>query len=228
MKKITKMNEAAWVLGIVFCSLGVALCTKANFGLSMIAAMPYIIHIKMISFFPWYSQGTSEYIWQGILLVIMCLSVRKFKVKYLLSFAAAVIFGFAVDMWLGILGGNGAYERMAVRVIAFIIGESVTALAVAFYFRTDMPLQMYELFVVEIADTYKLDRNKVKFCNDAAMLVLSVAAALLLNKSFAGLGAGTVIITLVNAYLIKKFGELLDKIFVFDARFDKFIKAVSL
>lgn len=228
MKKITKMNEAAWVLGIIFCSLGVALCTKANFGLSMIAAMPYIIHIKMISFFSWYSQGTSEYIWQGILLVIMCLSVRKFKIKYLLSFAAAVIFGFAVDMWLGILGGNGAYESMAVRVIAFIIGESVTALAVAFYFRTDMPLQMYELFVVEIADTYKLDRNKVKFCNDAAMLILSVAAALLLNKSFAGLGVGTVIITLVNAYLIKKFGELLDKIFVFDARFDKFIKAVSL
>ena len=216
MKKITKMNEAAWILGIIFCSLGVVLCTKAGFGLSMIAAVPYIIHVKMINFFPWYSQGTSEYIWQGILLLMMCLAIKKFKWKYLLSFAAAVIFGFAVDFWLKVIGGGAVYATIPARIAAFIAGEVFTALAIAFYFRTDMPLEMYELVVVEIADTYKLDKNKVKFVNDAAMLILSVILALTLNKSFKGLGIGTVIITLVNAYLIKILGNMLDRVFVFD------------
>ena len=47
MKKISRMNEIAWVIGIAGCALGVCLCTKANFGLSMIAAPPYIFHIAL-------------------------------------------------------------------------------------------------------------------------------------------------------------------------------------
>ncbi len=227
MKKIGKINELAWVLGIIFCSLGVCLCTKANFGLSMIAAPPYIIHLKMVQLFPWYSQGTSEYIWQGILLVIMCLIIRRFKFRYLLSFAAAVIFGIAVDAWLRIFGGNAAYENMAVRIIAFLLGESVTALAIAFYFRTDMPLQMYELIVVEIAAKFGLDKNKAKLGNDIIMLALSVILALGLNHSFKGIGVGTIVITAVNAKLIAIFGNVLDRFFTFEPRFEKFTKAIN-
>lgn len=221
MKKITKMNEAAWVIGVILCSLGVALCTKANFGLSMIAAAPYIIHLKLSEFFSGYTQGASEYVWQGLLLAMMCIAVKKFKARYLLSFGAAVVFGTMVDLWLGALGGGGAYESFAVRIAAFAVGELLTALAVAFYFRTDIPLQIYELAVVEIAKAYGFDKNRVKLANDAAMLGISVILAVFLNKSPKGLGAGTVIITLVNAPLIKLFGSVLDKFFVFDRRFLK-------
>lgn len=221
------MSEVSWLLGIIFCSLGVALCTKASFGLSMIAAAPYIIHIKMINFFPWYTQGTSEYIWQGILLVVMCIAVRRFKWRYLLSFAAAVIFGSAVDMWLRILGGNGAYVSLAARIAAFVLGELFTALAVAFYFRTYMPLQMYELVVVEIADKYGFDKDKTKLANDIVMLAVSVVFALSLNRSLEGLGIGTVVITLVNAALIRFFGNLIDRLFVFTPRFEKLQKIIT-
>lgn len=228
MKKITKMNETAWVLGIVFCSLGVALCTKASFGLSMIAAAPYVIHLKLINCFPWYSQGTSEYIWQGILLVIICLSVGKFKRKYLFSFASAVIFGLTVDMWLWVLGGNGVYGTMQVRIAAFVCGEALTALAISLYFRTYMPLQMYELLVVELAEKFGIDKNKMKLYNDAAMLFVSIVLALVLNKSFNGLGAGTVIITLVNAPLIGFFGRIEDRLFDFSPRFERLEKVLKI
>lgn len=217
------MNEAAWIFGIILCSLGVALCTKANFGLSMIAAPAYIIHIKLAEFLPWYSQGTSEYIFQGFLLIIMCVIIRNFKPKYLLSFAAAVVFGLAVDVWLAILGGNGMYMGIAERIIAFVAGETFTAMAIAFYFRTDMPLQMYELVVVEIARKFEFDKNKVKLGNDIIMFVLSVILAIVLNRSLKGIGIGTVIITLINAKLIEFFGNVFDKIFTFEARFPKLI-----
>lgn len=223
MKKLQKMNEAAWLLGVLLCALGVALATKANFGLSMIAAPPYIIHIFMENFFPWYSQGTSEYIWQGVLLLAMCIIVRRFRVKYLLTFVCAVIFGLAVDGFLWLLGGSAAYATLAARIAAFCISEVITAVAIACYFRTDLPLPVYELVVSEIAKCYSLNMNKVKQANDLIMLALSLILAFVLNRSFAGIGIGTIIITLVNASLIALAGKILDTYCDFSPRFPRVI-----
>ncbi len=220
-KKIGKMNEAAWVLGIVICTLGVCLCTKADFGMSMIAAPPYIFHLWLRDSFAWFTQGTAEYVWQGIILVIMCVAVRCFKPKYLLSFGTAVISGLSLDMWFLIFGGNGAYESMTARIIAFVFGELLTAVAIAFIFRTTLPVQIYELTVCEIADRYGLNKDKVKQVNDIVMLVLSVSLSLILMGGWHGVGIGTIVITLVNAPIIAVFGKLLDKLFVFDSRFPK-------
>ena len=77
-KKIGKMNELAWVIGIVVCSLGVCLCKKSDFGLSMIAAPPFILHVALKDIFPWFTHGTAEYVWQGFLLILMCAAVQRF------------------------------------------------------------------------------------------------------------------------------------------------------
>lgn len=212
----------------MFCALGVALCTKANFGLSMIAAPAYIIHIFMENFFEWYSQGTSEYIWQGILLIVMCIIVRRFKPKYLLTFGCAMIFGFAVDGFLWLLGGSGTYESMAVRIIAFIIGETITAVAIACNFRTSLPLPVYELVVTEIAKRYNIEVGKVKQINDIVMFAVSIILAFALNQSIQGIGIGTIVITIVNAPLIAGFGKLLDKCCDFSPRFPKFVDKIKV
>ncbi len=227
MRKIGKMNEMAWLAGVLLCSLGVSLCTKAGFGLSMIAAPAYIIHYKMVNYFLWYSQGTSEYVFQGIMLVIMCIAIKKFKLRYLLSFATALVSGFAIDGWLYLLSGNGVYEAMPMRIAAFALGELLTGLAVAFYFRTDMPLQIYELFVKEIAEKFGFPTTKVKLINDICMLAFSVCLTIVLNHSLVGIGIGTVIITVVNAPLISMFGRLLDKVFVFSPAFPKFMRGLG-
>lgn len=219
MKKISKMNEIGWILGILLCTLGVALCTKASFGLSMIAAPIYIIHIKLIQFFPWYTQGTSEYIFQVGIILLTVIICRRFRLKYALSFITAILSGFALDFWFFLLGGNGMYQALNLRIIAFIAGECTIALSIAFFFRTKMPVQGYELLVSEIADKYRLNIDKVKLVNDIVYLSASVILALLLNHSFRGIGIGTIIITFVNAPLIAAFGKVLDKIFIFDSFF---------
>ncbi len=228
MKKISKMNEAAWVLGIVLCTLGICLCTKANFGLSMIAAPPYILHLRMVEIFPWWSQGTSEYIWQGFLLLVLWVLMRRVKIKFVLCFVTAVLFGFALDGWFVIFGGNGAYESIAARIISFVLGECITALAIAFYFKTDMPLQIYELLVTQLAPKYGCTTEKMKQINDIVMFVLSIVLALALTGGFHGVGIGTVVITAVNAPLIRLFSALLDRLFSFEARFEKFLSTVKL
>ena len=221
------MNEAAWLFGMIFCALGVALCTKANFGLSMIAAPPYIIHRFVINFLPWYSQGTSEYVWQTALLVIMCIIVKRFKPKYLLTFACAVIFGLALDGALFLLGSGTPYESIIVRIIAFIIGEAITAVAIALYFRTSLPLCVYELVVSEISKRYNIEIGKVKQANDIIMFAISVILALI-NRSLSGIGIGTVLITLINAPLIAFAGKCLDKFCDFSPRFPKLIEFAKI
>lgn len=228
MKKISKMNEAAWILGIVLCTLGICLCTKANFGLSMIAAPPYILHLRMVEIFPWWSQGTSEYIWQGFLLLLLWVLLWRVKIKFVLCFVTAVIFGFALDGWFYLFGGNGAYVSMSARIISFVLGECITALAIAFYFKTDMPLQIYELLVTQLAPKYGLTTEKLKQINDIVMFVLSVALALVLTGGFHGVGGGTVLITAVNAPLIRLFSKGLDHLFTFEPRFPKLVEKLKL
>ncbi len=212
MKSKQMKNILFWCLGIVLCTLGISLCTKGNLGLSMIAAPPYILHLWLRDNLTWFTQGTAEYIWQAVLLVITCLIVRRFRFRYLLSFVTAIISGFVIDAWLSVLGGNGAYAGMPARIAAFAAGTIITAAAIAMFFRTTLPLQVYELVVTEIAERYRINKDKVKQWNDIVMLVISLAFALILTGGFNGVGVGTIIITLVNATLIRLFGKLLDRI----------------
>ena len=227
MKKITRMNEAAWLLGVVMCALGVALCTQAGFGISMIAAPPYIIHLKLYSICPFFTHGVCDYLWQGLLMVLMCACIRKFKLSYIFSFATGVIFGMCVDMWTLLFGGGGVLAFMPHRIAFFCVGELTTATAIAFFFRTAMPVEVYELIVAEFARKFKLTTNKMKMINDICMLALAVTLALTLNGSFKGLGIGTVIITALNAPLITLIGKLLDKYIDFSPRFPKLMKFLN-
>ena len=220
-KKIGKMDEAAWVIGIFVCSLGVCLCTKADFGLSMIAAPPYILHYALRDALPWLTQGRAEYLWQAVLLLGMCAAVRRFRWRYLLSFAAAFVAGKAIGLWFVPLGGNGAYETMAARIAAFAAGEILTALAIAFVFRTSWPVQIYELLVRELADRFGWKVDRVKMANDVTLFFLSAALSFALTRGFHGFGAGTVIITAVNAPLIALFGKLVDRCFTFGPLFPR-------
>ena len=219
MKKITKMNEAAWLLGTILCALGVVLCTKSGFGLSMIAAPPYILSVKLSQISSFFTQGACEYLCQGILMLLLCVSLKRFKISYLLSFLTAIIFGLTVDGWFIIIGSNAVVQSFAIRIVLLVLGELITALSIAFFFRTSLPLAVYELVVTEVSDKFGFSTSSVKQINDIVMIVISVVLALTLNGSLQGLGFGTVFITLVNAPLIKLFGTILDRFFEFSFRF---------
>ena len=221
MKKISKMGEAAWLFYTVVCALGVVLCTKANFGLSMIAAPPYVLHVALSPYLPIFTQGFTQTVWQFLLLAALCLVVKRVRIHYLWCFAASFLSGLAVDGWLFVFGGGSAYESMAIRVVAFVLGELCIALAVAAIFRTYVPPQICELVVTEIADAYSLEISRVKLWNDIFFLAVSVALSLLLTGGFTGIGIGTLVTTAVNAPLIHMFGKMLDEFFVFDVAFPR-------
>lgn len=221
MKKINRMNEAYWLFGNILCAVGIALCTKSGLGLSMIAAPPFILNQYLVQFSPFFTQGACEYILQAFLLLIMCLLTGKFRFKYLLSFATAFIFGNLVDFSLWAFGGQAVYETMAMRIVAFAVSEIIVALAIACYFRTSLPLCVYELFVVAVAERFGKPSHRIKMIFDYSMLTLSILLTLILFRGFVGIGLGTIILTLINSHLIRLWGVVLDKFFGNEPRFPK-------
>ena len=146
MVKIKKSNELLWLFGIIFVAFGVSICNKANLGVSMIAAPAFIISEALSEISTFFTVGATEYIIQGLLLIILCLVIKKFDWRFLLSFAVAVIYGYTLDFFLWITESI-VIDSVVSRWIALIIGDMITAFGVACFFRTYMPLQVYELFV---------------------------------------------------------------------------------
>ena len=240
MKKLNKTAELMWVLGVMFVALGVSICSKASLGVSMIAAPAFILNEVLSPIVPALSVGVTEYVFQGVLLITICVIVRRFNWRYLLAFAAAVLYGYTLNLFLWILGGV-SFEGVLLRWVMLIVGDGITAFGVARFFRTYLPLQVYELFVAEVASRFRFSVNKVKWSFDISLLAISVLLALVLfddagsfnwasiyYNSFHNIGLGTLVTTLINSPIIAFFGKLLDKVSDPTARFPKVEKVLKI
>ena len=147
------------------------------------------------------------------------------------AFLVAVIYGYTMNFFLWILGGV-SFDAVWLRWVMLLVGDAVTAFGVACFFHTYMPLQVFELFVAEVADRYRLDLHRVKSSFDISLLVISVSLALLLfgdvtefdwsaiyYTSFHSLGLGTLVTTLINAPLISLMSRFISRAFNDTARF---------
>ncbi len=214
--KRTFYTEAAYVLGLVFIALGAALMEKANFGMSMIVAPAYLIYLKMSSIYSFFTFGMAEYTLQGVLLILMIIIVRKFKVSYLFSFVTAVIYGFILDGFMLLVGGIQD-PGIALRIVLYIAGMIMGAVGVSLVFHTYIAPEVYELFVKELSA--KLDRNinKVKTVYDICSCLLGV----ILSFSFFGLWVfegvkwGTIVCAAINGSIIGLTTRTLEHFFEF-------------
>ena len=221
MKRFEKASELMWVFGIIFVAFGVVVCNKTGLGISMVAAPAFIVSERV----PFLSAGVAEYLIQGIKLIILCIIVRKFNWRYLLTFCVSVIYGYTINLFVWILGPV-SFDSVGLRFAMLILGDIIVAFGVACFFRTYLPLQVCELFVAEIAAKFKFDINRVKFAYDYSMLAVSLILAFTLfgdagsfdwstifYSDFHSIGPNTLIATLLNAPLIAASGKLIDKIF---------------
>ena len=197
-------SELAYVMGIVILALGTAMMERADFGMSMVVAPAYLLHLKVSETFAFFSFGMAEYVFQGILLIAMMLLLRRFRVAYLFSFITAVFYGFTLDI--------------ALRVAFYILGMVVCAVGVSLLFHTYIPLEAYEMFVKEVSARLGMDINKFKTIYDCT----SCAVAVIMSFAFFGFGKfegvklGTIICALINGRLIGLCSAWFEGVFEFE------------
>lgn len=218
MRKHVFYTEIAYFLGIALIALGTAMTVLGNFGISMVVAPAFILHLKMSQIFPWFSFGVAEYVLQAVILVIIACVLRKIKLSYFLSFLTALFYGFLLDCstnLLSLLPELVLWQRLLI----YIAGDLVICAGVALIFHTYIPPEAYEMFVMEISARFKLKLHTVKTVYDIGSLVAAVILSFLLLGSLQGIGIGTVVTAFINGTLIQLFSRLYDKVWNFKDRF---------
>ena len=102
MKPRTFYSELAYLAGIVLLALGTSCASAASFGLSMVVAPAYLIHLKLSPTWPGITFGVAEYIVQAVLLLVLSLALRRFRPYYLFSFCTALLYGRILDGFLAL------------------------------------------------------------------------------------------------------------------------------
>lgn len=216
MKKRVFYTEISYVLAMVIMAFAAAFTEKANFGMSMVVAPAYILHLKVSEFLPWFSFGVAEYVFQGLLLLLTVVLMRRFKLSYLFSFVTAVLYGTLLD---GAMTAIAALPEntFILRAVWYVLGTVLCSFAVSLFFHTYLPPEVYELIVKEISGKWGCDINKVKTAYDCFSTVLGIVLSFCFFGFgvFKGVKLGTVLCALINGFLIGRFTKLLEHHFEF-------------
>lgn len=214
--KPTFSNELAYLIGMVFVAFGVACMEKANFGVSMVVAPAYLLYLKLSPTYSFFTFGMAEYTLQAVLLVIMIIILRKFKLSYFFSFVTAVLYGFTLDLCMLVLRPLDA-SFVCIRIVLYLVGMFLCSIGISLFFHSYISPEVYELFVKEVSKKIGMNINKFKTVYDCSSCLVSI----ILSFSFFGFGHfegikfGTVICALINGSLIGLVSKFLESKFEF-------------
>lgn len=219
MKKRVFYTEAAYLLGVSTIALATAMMAAADFGVSMVVAPAYLLHLKLSQTLPFVTFGRAECLLQAVLVAATIVILGKFRLSLLFSFVTAFIYsllldGFAVPIALL------PVDNRIVRLLLYGGGIVICAFGVSCMFHTYISPAAYEMFVKEVSGRFGRDLNRFKLGYDLA----SCAAAIATSFAFFGFGkfegvkVGTVLCAFVNGPLIALFSRLLESRFEFRDR----------
>lgn len=219
-KKRTFYSEAAYITGVVFLSFATALTEAAGFGVSMVVAPAYLLHLKLSQFLPFFSFGMAEYTFQALLIAALALILRKFKLSYLFSFVTAVIYGVLLDIFMNILAFVPT-EHLAVRIVFLALGIVICSFSVSMLFHTYISPEAYELFVKELAQKTGIEISKFKTGYDCISCVVGIimSFAFFGFGHFEGINIGTVLCAVLNGPLIGLFSKFYENRLTFKDKF---------
>ncbi len=216
MKKCLFPTELAYLFGLIVLAFGTAFMEAADFGVSMVVAPAYLFHLKFSQTLPFFTFGMAEYTLQAILLVLLILVLRRFRLSYLFSFVTAVLYGLLLDGCMFLIGLLPA-DTFLLRSVFYLAGMLLCSIGVSMLFHTYIAPEVYELFVKEGSAKYHIDIHKFKTAYDC----ISCGIAILLSFLFFGFGhfegvkLGTIFCALVNGFLIGQCTRFMDRTFAF-------------
>lgn len=218
MRKPVFYTEAAFAVSLVVLAFGTALMVQGDFGVSMVTAPAYVLHLKLSQYLPFFTFGMAEYSTQMVALTLMLLVVRRLKWGYLLTFATAILYGFMMDGALALVSLIPA-DGLPARIALYIPGLLTCSAAIALILTSYFPPAAYELFVKETSAKWRKPLKTVKTAYDCTSLAVAVALSLLFFGRLEGVGVGTVVSAFINGTLIHLFGNLYRRLFTFADRY---------
>ena len=212
-------SELAYVAGLALIAVGVAFMEAADWGVSMVVAPAYLLYLKLSAVWPWFTFGTAEYCLQAVLLLLLIVLLRRFRLSFLFSFVTAVIYGFMLDGAMACVAlipeGGPLYS-----LLCYGAGLLLCAAGVSMIFHTYISPEVYELFVKEASARFKVPIARFKTGYDCTSCLIAVilSFAFFGMWHFEGVKLGTVFCALVNGWTIGRFSAFYEKHWQFKDR----------
>lgn len=213
-------SEAAYLIGVILLALGTAWMERGDFGLSMVVAPAYILHLKISEFLPFFSFGMAEYALQFVLISALALYMRRWKLAYWFSIVTIVIYGALLDGCIFLTSLIPSSDSMAVRLLFYVVGMLIVAVGVSLLFHTYLPPASYELVVKELSARHHFNINKCKTIYDCISCAIAIVLSFVFFGflHFEGVKLGTVITAMLNGFLIGRASKILETFFDFRDR----------
>ena len=214
--KRTFYTELAYVFGLLFVAFGVAFMEKSDFGVSMVVAPAYLLHLKISETYSFFTFGMAEYTLQAVLLIIMMIILRKFRLSYLFSFVTAFIYGMILDLCMMIIAGIPT-DNMAMRLFLYVLGMWLCAIGISLFFHTYIAPEVYELFVKEVSAKCNVEIHRFKTGYDICSCLIGVILSFCFFGLwvFRGVKWGPIFCALINGTMIGLCSKFFDRFFEF-------------
>ena len=223
MKKPILYTEIAYLMGLLLLALGTALTEAGDFGISMVVAPAYLLHLKLSETLPFFSFGLAEYVLQTTVFLLMTLCVRKIRPVYFFSFVTTILYGLLLDLFILLLNPL-CVDTMAMRLTVYIAGVLLGSAGIALLFRTYLPPATYELFVKVLSRKWHISLPVFKTAYDVCSMVIAIILSFAFFGRIRGIGIASVACAFINGTLIKMFTGLFERIWTFRDRFPLRIK----
>lgn len=198
---------------IIVYSFSIALMSKSGFGMSSIAAVPFLLSKT----FPIFRFGTWNFLIQALLILSLTLLGRKWKSEYFFSFILAFAFSKMIDvheLWLNLLP-----DTYFIRILCFIAGFFIMTLGIFVSNNSHLPIMPTDLFPRDISVMFTLSYAGVKTFYDITFLAAALFLSLGCLHQLLGIGIGTVVCALFTGKTVDIIQTALSKRILFSGTY---------
>lgn len=210
------VGELALFMGLIINSFANTLMVKSGFGISSISSVPYTLSLVFDNI----TYGSWNYIFQCVLILILVLITKKFKVGYIVSFFLAIVFGNMID-FCNIFIMQKLLNNIIYNIIYFLISFSMLSVGMSLLLKCKTPVLPIDTFTRDLTEEFNINYKKVKTVFDLSCLATTIVLSVVFLKGFEGIGIGTVICALITGKVVSFVNSFVDEHFYFKPMLSK-------
>lgn len=191
-KKITVPGELTLVMGVILISFSISLMVKADFGISTISSLPYVLSVA----FDQISFGVWNPIFQVCLLIILVAITKRFKSGYVISLLISAMFGSVIDLFAWLT--SGLPTDMGFRVLYVVVSYLIMCFAISMMVNSKVPLMVVDAFINGLTQFFHVTFRRLKTIFDIICLSLSIILSYAFIGELAGVGIATIVMALIT------------------------------
>lgn len=205
LSKKEYLKRYIWfILGLYILSMGIALSTKANLGVSPVSSIPYVLSLALP-----FTLGKITIVVQLIYIGCEIAILRKrFNPINFLQILIVVIYGYFNDFSL-FLVARVEPSNYAAQWVLCIISMFIIAFGVNMEVKAGVMMLAVDGLMVTISKEFHIDFGKVKIAFDSSQVAIAVVCSFLFMHGLKGVREGTIAAALLVGMIIRLYNSRL-------------------